>query len=100
MNWKDTVIKYNQVKMKSHKILDDKLNITITLAPLIEGQAKISFLKGLNEMQEYFAGKILNKEQIGIEDFAIFYENCGYPDFAKGLRAINTNSNTSDNDKE
>ena len=94
MDWKDTVIKYNQVKMKSRKILDDKLNITITLAPLIEGQAKISFIKGLNLMQEFMSTKILNKEQIIIEDFAVFYANCGYPDFAKGLRDMNINPNT------
>jgi hypothetical protein len=95
MHWKDTVLKSSQIKWtncKPKSIDDGKLDfdLHIPLTSIFEGQARISFAQGLTTMFEFMNDLIQTKKQINLQDFVKFYEDCGYPDFAKDIKTLKT----------
>jgi hypothetical protein len=92
MNWENTVIKSSDIEWKSCKpksTNDGKLDVDIhiPLTAIIEGQARKSFAMGLQVMYDFMYDFIKHSKQIDLQDFANFYDACGYPYFAKGIRA-------------
>ena len=87
MNWKDTVIKSDQIKWKRlpvKNIAGDKLDIqvNIPLTNLFESQARQSFLQGMFTMLQFHIQHQVDKRSIGFTDLIGLFNLCGLPEIA------------------
>ncbi len=86
MNWKDTVIKSNDIKWVRPRVKstdDGKLDFDIHLpfTGLFEGQAKQSFAQGVLETFKFFG----EHKSISVDDIYAFLKECGLSGIAEQL---------------